>query len=91
MVCGLLCESGGFFGAQFRILLFEFIDATSRIDQLLFAGEEGVAVGANFDADVAFMGGTGLERVLARADYVDLVIGRVYSSFHSVPFGEFPS
>ena len=48
-----------------------------------------MAVGANFDADVAFMGRTGLERVLARADYVDLVIGRVYSSFHSVPFGKF--
>jgi hypothetical protein len=32
------------------------------------------------------MGGTRLERVLTRADHVDLVIGRVYSSFHSVPF-----
>jgi hypothetical protein len=32
------------------------------------------------------MGGTRLERVLARADHVDLVVGRVDSSFHSVPF-----
>jgi len=87
----LLCESGSFFGAQFRILLLELVYASGSVDQFLFTREKRVAVGANFDADVAFMGGTGLERVLACADHVDLVVGRVYSSFHSVPFGEISS
>jgi hypothetical protein len=86
----LLSESGSLFGAQFRILLLELVYAARSVDKLLLAGEKRMAIRANFDADVAFMGGTGLERVLACADHVDLIVGRVYSSFHSVPFGEFP-
>ena len=62
----LLRGRGRFFG----VLAAEALDTACRIDQALFAGEERVAVGANFKADLAFVGGTGLERVAARA--VDL-------------------
>jgi hypothetical protein len=80
-----------FLGPYFLVFLLELVYASRGIDKLLLAGEEGVAVRADFDADIAFMSGTGLERVLARADHVDFVVGRVYSSFHSVPFEEIPS
>jgi len=40
----------------------ETFDAAGRIHQLLFAGEERVAGGADFHADVALVRGFGLER-----------------------------
>ena len=64
------------------ILLLEAIHATSRIHQLLTASEEGVATGADFHSDVAFVCRTRLEHVAARANYIQLVIGGVNSSFH---------
>ena len=57
-------------GSLFGVLAAEALDAACRVHQALFAGEERVAVGADFEADPAFVGGAGLERVAARA--VDL-------------------
>jgi hypothetical protein len=47
----------------------------------LFAGEERVAVGADFRVDIAFMRGLGGETVATGADHSDLVIVRVNSLF----------
>src|SRR5579871_3012036 len=44
-------------GAAFFVLLFEPLDAARRVDEFLFTGVEGVAVGADFHADVALMRG----------------------------------
>jgi hypothetical protein len=76
------CQAIGLFGALPGVFLFETIDAAGRIHKLLFAREERVAARADFDADVAFVGGSSFERVSARADHIHLVIGRVNSSFH---------
>ncbi len=45
----LLLRGGGFCGGV-GVFLREALHATCGIDQLLFAGEEGVAIRANFDA-----------------------------------------
>ena len=50
------------------VFLLETLNAARGVHQLLFAGEERVAFGANFDAQhFAFDGGTSLERVPASA------------------------
>lgn len=69
-------------------LAFKTIYATGGIDQLLLTSEKRVATRANFDTDVAFVGRTGLELVSASASDVDLIVCRVYSSFHTKPFRE---
>jgi len=49
--------SGCAFGGGFLAIAFvEAIDAPGSIDELLFAGEEGVASRANFDVQVALLG-----------------------------------
>src|SRR5437868_7029669 len=66
----------GFLGvAHLLILLLEAVHASFGIDQLLATGEERVATGANFDADVAFVGRAGTERVAAGANHVDFFVG----------------
>src|SRR3569833_2705593 len=59
----LLCGQRGFFSSSALLLIFlhELVNAASRIDQLLLAGEEGMAARADFDADVALIGGAGAE------------------------------
>ena len=47
------------------ILATEALDAACRIHQALLAGEERVAVGADFHADPAFMGGARFKCVAA--------------------------
>ena len=85
----LLCSQfGGLFGALFLVFLFKAVDATSGVDQLLFAGEERVAARTDFDADVAFVGGACFERVLTRTNNVHLIVGGVDSSFHLFTFRE---
>ena len=42
----------------------------------------------NFNANVAFVRGTGFERVLTRANYVHVIIGGMYSSFHIITIRE---
>jgi hypothetical protein len=54
----------------FGVLATEALDAARGVYQALLAREERVAVGADFQADPAFVGRAGLEGVSARA--VDL-------------------
>jgi hypothetical protein len=82
-------ETGGLLGTLSLVLSLEFIDASGGIDQLLLTGEKRVAAGANFDADVVFIGGSCTERMSARADYVHLIVCGVDSSFHGLTSGDF--
>jgi hypothetical protein len=50
------------------ILATEALDASSGVHQLVFAGEERMAVGADFNVDVAMVRGTRAETVPAGAD-----------------------
>jgi len=72
----------GFLG--FLILLGEAVDAAFRVHQLLLAGEERMAGGADFHAHVALVGGARLEGVSARADDVDFVVSGVNTGLHFV-------
>ena len=71
-----------FFAAAFELLLgfgcgvlaAEALDASGGINQLLLAGEEGVAGGADFEDDVSLVGGAGLEVVAAGAADVGLLV-----------------
>lgn len=76
-----LCGGGG--GGFVGVLLLEALDAAGCVDQLLLAGEEWVALRADFDADqFAFAGGAGLEGASAGAVNRDSVIIGVNSFFH---------
>jgi len=66
---------------RLRELAAEALDAACRVDQLLLAGEERVARGADFDDDVALVGGARLERVAAGALHVDVAVTGVDSLF----------
>ena len=69
------CRSG--------VLLLEAIDATFGIHQLLTAGEERMAMSADFHADVALIGRPGLERVPACAVDFYFVVSRMNTRFHN--------
>jgi len=45
--------------AGFCVLAAEPFDASSGVDQLLFAGEKRVAIRADFQVDIALMRGSG--------------------------------
>ena len=63
------------------VLLVELVNAAAGVDQLLLAGVEGVAVGADFDGDVG-LGGAGLDNCTAcAADNGGLVV-RMDSFLH---------
>ena len=62
---GLLLEHGGGSVAE---LVGEALDASTGVDELLLAGEERVALVAQFDVQLAACGRAGLETVPARAD-----------------------
>ena len=63
------------------VLLVEFIHAAAGVDQLLLAGVEGVALGADFNGDV-LLGGAGLDHIAAgAADRGGLIVG-MNASFH---------
>jgi hypothetical protein len=64
------------------VFLFKLIHAAGGIDQFLSSGEERVAGGADFHADIAFVRGTGFECIAAGADNIRLVIYGMNSSFH---------
>jgi hypothetical protein len=78
MLCGS-CAFGGWFLA---IALVEAIDASRRIDQLLFTSEERVASRANFDVQIALLGGTGLECLATSTGNGYLDVFWVNSWFH---------
>ena len=76
-------------GVRLCELAAEAVYATCGVDQLLLAGEEGVAGGADFEDDVALVGGARLEDGSAGALYVDVFILRVNPLLRhdSYPFG----
>jgi hypothetical protein len=82
----MLWGSRGLGGWFLAIALVEAINASGGIDQLLFAGKEGVASRANFDVQVALLGGAGLECLAASAanGYIDVFW--VNSWFHVITF-----
>jgi hypothetical protein len=88
---GLLLADGLnlIFAANGFVFLLEAVNATGGIDQLLLTGEEWVAAGADFHADVAFVRGTRLEVVAAGADDADFVVSGVNSSLHDITGGSF--
>ena len=69
---------GAVVGAE---LLLESLNTPCRIDKLLLAGKERVAIRANFSMDG--LGGTaGFKRISATAVHHDLFVFRMYSFFH---------
>ena len=62
--------------------LLEAIHASTGIDQLLTAGVEGVALGANFDLQLA-LDGAGFERLTAHATDGRLAIFGMDLLFHA--------
>src|SRR5215471_12339504 len=79
---GGLCRLLAAFGSLSAELLREPLDAAFGVDQLLLAGEERMAGGADFEVQLGF-GRLGLEAVAARATRLDFVVFRVDSFSHS--------
>src|SRR5579871_2862935 len=81
--CGPRLFCGGFCLAGVRLgeLAAEALDASCGVDQLLLAGEERVAGGADFEDDVALVRGAGLKVSTAGALDGDGVVLRVNSCF----------
>src|ERR1022692_115870 len=69
-------------GAAFLVLLLKSFDASRGVHQLLLACVEGMAVGADFHADVALVRGAGLECVATSADDVELVVSGMNTGLH---------
>jgi hypothetical protein len=78
---------GGFgFGGGVSVFLGEAFDAASSVHQLLFAGEERVAVRTDFNAKhFALHRGASLKCMAAGAVHRDRVIVRVNSKLHGTP------
>jgi hypothetical protein len=76
-----LFGGGGFAGVGGGYLAAEAFDAACGVDQLLLAGKERVAGGADFDDDVALVGGAGLKCIAAGALDVDGFVLRVNTFF----------
>jgi len=64
------------------ILAAEALDASGGVDQLLFAGEKRVAVGADFQMNIALMRGSGGKRVPAGTHDADFVVCGMDFFFH---------
>src|SRR5580704_5925884 len=77
----LLCGGLGFAGVRLGELAAEALDATCGVDQLLLAGKERVAGGADFEDDVALVRGAGLKVSSAGALDGDVFVLRVNSFF----------
>src|ERR1700731_161076 len=75
------------FGSSVGVLLGEALDAAGGVNQLLLAGEEGMAIRADFDVQlVALDGRTGREIVPAGAMHRYSVIVGMNTGFHGAPF-----
>jgi hypothetical protein len=79
---------GGFdFGGGVGVFFGEAFDAAGGVDQLLFASEERMAIGADFHVEtVAFDRRASLEIIAAGAVHGDGVIVGVNTGFHEAPF-----
>src|SRR5262245_36126671 len=78
----MLCGSCAFGSGFLAIALVEAIDASRGVDQLLFAGKERVASGADFDVQIALLGRARLERLAASAGNCDIDVFWMNSWFH---------
>ena len=76
-----LFRGRGAFGF-FTVALVEAVDTSRGINELLLAGKERVAVRADFDVQVLAQRRAGPEGVPAGTDHRDLVVIRMYFSFH---------
>src|SRR5271165_875861 len=83
-----LLLGGGDFGGCVGIFLGEAFHAAGGVDKLLLAGEEGVAIGADFHVELFTLdGGAGREIVAAGAVHGYGVIVGVDTGFHGkTPF-----
>ena len=77
----LLLLLGG--GAGLGVFAAESLHAAGGIHQLLLAGKEGMAGGANFKVDGTLVGGTSGERVPASAVHSHFVVGGMNGCFHN--------
>jgi hypothetical protein len=68
--------------ADLLVLSLKTIDPARGVEQLLTAGKKGMAAGTDFHANVALVGGAGLESVPACADYVDFAVRGMNVGFH---------
>jgi len=82
LVASLLSGRGGFLRTLLAIPLVKAVDASRGIDELLLAGEKRMARRANFNVQVAILGGTSLKALAARAGNRDFLILRMYFWFH---------
>jgi len=64
------------------VLATEALDTAGGVHELLLAGKEGVAGGADFHADVAFVGGAGDKCVTAGAVHADFAVAGMDGCFH---------
>jgi len=86
-----ICDVRALFCTRLRrltslfILAAEALDASGGVDQLLFAGEKRVAVGADFQMDIALMRRSGGKRVPASAHDADFVVCGMNLFFHLGP------
>jgi hypothetical protein len=72
-------------GCLCTILAAEFLDTACSVDDLLCAGIERMALGADFNVQFRFAhGGAGAELVAAAACHCDLFVLRVNGGFHFV-------
>ena len=67
------------------VALLEAGDSAAAVEDLLLAGVEGVALGADLNHDVAaLLGASGLERITAAADHGGLDVGGMNAGLHGV-------
>jgi hypothetical protein len=80
----MLCGSCAFGSGFLAIALVEAIDASCGVDQLLLAGKERVASGADFDVQIALLGRARRERLAASAGNCDIDVFWMNSWFHLI-------
>jgi len=78
----LLLRPFRFGGVALGVLAAEALHAPGGVHELLLAGKEWVAGGADFYADVALMGGASDKRVPAGAMHAYLAVVGMDSGFH---------
>ena len=86
----MLWRGRGFGSGFLAVTLVEAIDASCGIDQLLFTRKEWMASRTNFDVQVTFAGGAGLERLAARASDGYFSVFGMNSWFHLITLNRRP-
>ena len=85
--CNELFFGSGGLGSGVGVFLGEAFDAARSVQELLLAGEEGMAIGANFDAEhIALDGGACGKGVPAGTVYGHGVIVGMNAGLHESPF-----